>query len=141
MTILRTMHSQWDLLNTLHFLPPNPFLPSSLPYLLFPVSRYVDYWDPSWPPHEPRTPNYNLTKVRRSRSSTPPRSRNSIAHPFFLFTLQEERVGHHGRPGNNDLLTDEAGVIITDIFKNRWCRYHPCNTPPLYPPTCTHNAP
>jgi len=59
-----------------------------------PAPWYVDHWDPSWPAHEPRPPNYNLTR--------------------------EERAGHHGAPGNNDLLTAEAGVVITDIFKNRW---------------------
>ena len=31
-----------------------------------------------------------------------------------------ERVGHHGAPGNNALLTDEASDVITGIFKNRW---------------------
>ena len=32
----------------------------------------------------------------------------------------EQRVGHHGAPGTNALLSPEAGLVITDVFKNRW---------------------
>lgn len=56
-----------------------------------PAPWYVDHWDPSWPATEPKTPNWNKTAV-----------------------------GHHGAPSANALLTEDAGTVITDIFKNRW---------------------
>ena len=59
-----------------------------------PAPWYVDHWQDDWPEHEPRTPNWNMTT--------------------------EQRAGHHGAPGDNALLTDEASDVITGIFKNRW---------------------
>ena len=59
-----------------------------------PAPWYVDHWQDDWPEHEPRTPNWNMTAA--------------------------QRAGHHGAPGNNALLTDEASDVITGIFKNRW---------------------
>jgi arylsulfatase A-like enzyme len=59
-----------------------------------PAPWYVDHWDRAWPDHEPRTVNWNMTVA--------------------------QRAGHHGAPGANALLTEEAGTVITDVFKNRW---------------------
>lgn len=59
-----------------------------------PAIWYADFWDPSWPQHEPRAENWNCSF--------------------------ESRKGHHGNIATQRLITEEASRVITGVFKNRW---------------------
>jgi len=59
-----------------------------------PAPWYVDYWDDTWPDHEPRPEAWNC-------------SANSRKH-------------HHGMITTQPMISEHAAEIITDIFKNRW---------------------
>lgn len=59
-----------------------------------PAPWYASYWSASWPQHEPRPVNWNCSK--------------------------ESRASHHGNIATNDMLTPEAALVVTDVFKNRW---------------------
>eukprot|EP00511_Aplanochytrium_stocchinoi_P000535 CAMPEP_0204841948 /NCGR_PEP_ID=MMETSP1346-20131115/44320_1 /ASSEMBLY_ACC=CAM_ASM_000771 /TAXON_ID=215587 /ORGANISM="Aplanochytrium stocchinoi, Strain GSBS06" /LENGTH=416 /DNA_ID=CAMNT_0051980459 /DNA_START=976 /DNA_END=2223 /DNA_ORIENTATION=+ len=59
-----------------------------------PAPWYKDYWNPSWPKHEPRPPNWNCS--------------------------DELRAHHHGNIATQSLISPHAADIVTDVFKNRW---------------------
>lgn len=59
-----------------------------------PAVWYRDYWDPSWPKHEPRPENWNCSF--------------------------ESRKNHHGNIATEPMITQETSSIITGVFKNRW---------------------
>ena len=60
-----------------------------------PAPWHLDHWDPSWPDHEPRTPNWNCSSSVCGKD-------------------------HHGNIATEPLITAEASTVITGIFKNRW---------------------
>ena len=59
-----------------------------------PAPWYAEYWDDTWPRHEPRTPNWNCS--------------------------HESRSLHHGCIASAPMLTHTASSVITGAFKNRW---------------------
>lgn len=59
-----------------------------------PAPWYEDAWDPTWPAHEPRPVAWNASFAARA--------------------------GHASVIPHNDMLTEQAATLITDIFKNRW---------------------
>lgn len=60
-----------------------------------PAPWYRTHWDSSWPVSEPRgNPAWNCSA--------------------------EARADHHGNIATEDMITAEAAVVISDIFKNRW---------------------
>jgi len=59
-----------------------------------PAPWHLDHWDPSWPSHEPRTPNWNISA--------------------------ELRKNHHGNIATEPMISEASSKVITDIFKNRW---------------------
>jgi len=59
-----------------------------------PAVWYRDYWHPSWPKHEPHSPNWNCSF--------------------------ESRTNHHGNIPTEPMITGEASKVITGVFRNRW---------------------
>lgn len=59
-----------------------------------PAPWYADYWDPSWPEHEPRGENWNCSF--------------------------ESRQDHHGNVATEPLITADTERLITGIWRNRW---------------------
>jgi len=59
-----------------------------------PAPWHLDHWDPSWPAHEPRPVNWNCSA--------------------------ESRKNHHGNIATEQMITEQASEVITDVFKNRW---------------------
>jgi N-acetylglucosamine-6-sulfatase len=63
-------------------------------YPFNPAPWYSEFWDPSWPQHEPRPENWNCSF--------------------------ESRGEHHGYIATEPMITPEASRVITGVFKNRW---------------------
>ena len=59
-----------------------------------PAPWYENFWNDSWPMHEPRPPNYNCS--------------------------HDSRKDHHGNIATQPMLTREAAEVVTAVFKNRW---------------------
>ena len=84
-----------------------------------PAPWYVDFWDPAWPTHEPRTPNWNTSGADYHGAP-------GGQHPPLAFAgCCVSRWGVLFRrvvccAAANAPLTADAGVVVTDIFKNRW---------------------
>ena len=85
-----------------------------------PAPWYVDFWDPACPTHEPRTPNWNTSGADHHGApggQHPPLSLNSPAALAGLGCVFRRVVCCAAA---NAPLTADAGVVVTDIFKNRW---------------------
>lgn len=115
--------------------------------------RYRDHWDDSWPAHEPRPVAWNSTKEQRCACAwSPPGSgcqphwccvglcvfgRHETRHPLTTSApLCLSRSGHASVIPDNGMISHNASLVITDIFKNRWREWRSrLHTPG---PLCTH---